>query len=602
MSTDNDRGRSDTNFTNLTFDDIKQSLISKAKLYYPDAYKDFSASSFGGMMIDLVSMVSEQLNFYAQFIANENFAETSRTTYALKTQGDKVGQKINNKYTSTAMMSLFTYIPASMIGSMPDKKYSHRILAGAKMVNNLGSVFTTIQDAVVSLDKKNFVGTHFSTDGSKNTYYTYETKVMAISGEEKEVNIEIGNSQKFLRVDLKTLATDILSVVDASGNQYYEVDNLSQNMIFRSISDRSNSDPLRPELVAPFPVPRRFVVEDDGERTFLVFGFGSQKNLQKKPIADPSEISLKMTGKNHIPDVVFDPSRLFESDGFGIAPQNTTLTVRYRSNTTENSNSAIDTVNQLVSAELVFDDASGLEEQKLNYIKNISNISCTNKEPFNGALTFTTKKEIVETISAAKGLQGRAVTSKDYAAASYLLPPKYGSIKRASLVKDDNDFRRNLNIYVVSEDSSKKLQTSSKALKQNLKTWLNQVRMVSDSIDVFDAKIINLGLVFDIVSSERANKATVLSGIREALFDELTLGTPEIGQHFSIGEVERILNSMKQVLRVNLVKVVLKMGENYSGIRHDIPSNVSPDGSLVYIPKDCIWEIKFVEDIIGKIQ
>ena len=87
--TDTNRGSSNTDFTNLTFDQIKNDLVNKAKIYYPDSYRDFNASSFGAMMIDLMAMVGEQLNFYAQFIANENYAETSRTTYSLKTHGER---------------------------------------------------------------------------------------------------------------------------------------------------------------------------------------------------------------------------------------------------------------------------------------------------------------------------------------------------------------------------------------------------------------------------------------------------------------------------------------------------------------------------------
>jgi len=217
-------------------------------------------------------------------------------------------------------------------------------------------------------------------------------------------------------------------------------------------------------------------------------------------------------------------------------------------------------------------------------------------------MTYTTKQEIVQKIKGAKGSQSRAVTLKDYASVAYIMPPKFGVIKRAAMVRDDNDFRRNLNLYVISQDSSGNLQQASSALKQNLRTWINSLRMVSDSIDIFDANIINLGIFFDIVSSDKINSASILSEVRQKLFDELTLATPEIGQSFSIGEVERILNSMREVVRVNSVKIVMKRGPNYSDTRHDIPSNVSPDGGLIYIPKNCIWEIKFADDITGKVQ
>ena len=93
-----------------------------------------------------------------------------------------------------------------------------------------------------------------------------------------------------------------------------------------------------------------------------------------------------------------------------------------------------------------------------------------------------------------------------------------------------------------------------------------------------------------------------MSEIRNKLFEELTLAKSEIGQSFSIGEVEKILSSIPSVVRFNGVKVVSKSGTDYSDIRYDIASNVSPDGGLIYIPEDSIWELKNATDIVGKVQ
>ena len=157
-------------------------------------------------------------------------------------------------------------------------------------------------------------------------------------------------------------------------------------------------------------------------------------------------------------------------------------------------------------------------------------------------------------------------------------------------------------MYVISQDADGNLQQASDPLKNNLKTWLNSVRMVTDTVDIFDAKIINVGLEIDIVVDQRTNLSTVLSEVREKVFAELTLVRPEIGQSFSVGDVEKVLSKIPYVVRVNSVKVVLKSGSGYSSTRFDIASNVSPDGGMIYIPDDCIWEIKSASDITGKIQ
>ena len=66
--------------------------------------------------------------------------------------------------------------------------------------------------------------------------------------------------------------------------------------------------------------------------------------------------------------------------------------------------------------------------------------------------------------------------------------------------------------------------------------------------------------------------------------------------------MERLLGTMKEVARVNSVKIVSKFGTGYSDTRYDVSSNISPDGGLVFLPKNCIWEIKSRDDITGKIQ
>ena len=597
----NNRGSTDTNFTNTTFDEIKAKLLERAKTYYPDTYKDFNASSFGAMMFDMVAMMSEQLNFYANYVANENFVQTSRQFSSLERRGKENGIQINNAITSTGVVKFYTAIPADSTLGTVDTTYAHRILKGAVVTTAAGGRFTTTEDVVVDLSTDKIIGTTFSNDDSRITYYVYESEAPVVSGEERTISVNIGTYQKFLKVEVKDFTvSEILEVVDLNGNQYYEVDNLSQNVIYLPLADRAENDSTTPSKLVPLPVPRRFTVEHEDGRTFLVFGFGSEDNLKVKNVADPSDIALKQTAKNYVIDNVFDPAKLLSTDKFGVAPQNTTLNITYRSNTTENSNAAVNAISSISSAEVVFENESSLDTNKVSFIRSTAGVK--NLEPINGTLSFSTTQEVSQMLKASLGSQGRAVTLQDYVASAYAMPSKFGSIKRAAIVRDVNDLKRNLNMYVISQDADGNLQQASTSLKNNLKTWLNSVRMITDTIDIFDAKIINLGLEIDVVVSQKTNFSTALSEIRQKLFEDLTLAKSEIGQSFSIGEVEKILSAIPFVVRFNSVKVVSKSGTGYSDIRYDISSNVSPDGGLIYIPEDSIWELKNATDITGKVQ
>ena len=599
----NKRGSSDTDFTNVTFDDIKSRLLARAKTYHPKTYKDFNDSSFGSLMVDLVALMSEQLNFYANYVANENFTNTARTYTSLEKKAMENGIQLNNSITSTGMVKFYTAIPADSTLGTIDESYTHRILKGAVVTTPAGGRFTTTEDVLVDPNKENIVGTTFSEDGARITYYVYESEAPVISGEDRTISVDVGTYQKFLKIEVRDFTvSEILKVTDLNNNEYYEVGALSTEEILVASLNRSEVDPVTPSNLVKLPVPRRFTVEHEGGRTFLVFGQGSQGDLMVKKVADPSEVAVKKTAKNYISNdiQVVNPANFLETGKFGIAPQNTTLNITYRSNTTENSNAPVNSITTISSAEIVFENENALDQAKVNFIRQ--NASVTNSEPINGTLSFESTQEISQILKASLGAQSRAVTLQDYVAASYAMPSKFGSLKRVAIMRDTTSLKRNLNMYVIAQDKKGNLQQASTALKKNLKTWLNSVRMVTDTIDIFDAKIINLGLEVDVVVSEKSNFATAMSEIRSKLFEDLTLTKSEIGQAFSIGDVEKILSSMSSIVRFNSIKVVAKSGEGYSDIRYDIASNISPDGGLIYIPEDSIWELKNSTDITGKVQ
>ncbi len=69
-------------------------------------------------------------------------------------------------------------------------------------------------------------------------------------------------------------------------------------------------------------------------------------------------------------------------------------------------------------------------------------------------------------------------------------------LKRVKIIRDQDSFKRNLNLYVLSEDANKILLLQVRVLKNNLKVWLNNYRMINDTIDILDPKIINIRIKF----------------------------------------------------------------------------------------------------------
>jgi hypothetical protein len=72
------------------------------------------------------------------------------------------------------------------------------------------------------------------------------------------------------------------------------------------------------------------------------------------------------------------------------------------------------------------------------------------------------------------------------------MPAKFGAVKRANIIQDTNSVKRNLNLYVIAEDSNGNLAAASNTLKENVKVWLNQYKMINDSVDILYASIVNI--------------------------------------------------------------------------------------------------------------
>lgn len=604
MSQDNNnRGLTNTEYTSVTFDEIKRKLINRSQTYYPDTYRDFSKTSFGSLMFDLVAMVGEQLNFYAQFVANEGFVEFARTGIGLTQGARRAGVYLGDTPPQgTVRVDCPMVVGTDQI--TPDPNGGYIILAGTLMSGESGATVELAENIVINPAVDIPIATTFTEDGTRALVLHVTKEAKAIAGTIKKFVVEVGPEPKsHIRINIPDPScSEILSIFDANGNEYSQVDNLSYNVVTKSLTFKNADSGTLVEKMIDMPVPRRFRFYMEESNKFIEFGYGSEKNLKiSEQPADSKDFFLQKPGHRPISERVILPEKYLESDKYGVAPNDTTLTITYRSNTSENSNITIGGINTITSAELIFDNEIEFGEDNINFIRN--NLSCINTEPFNGLVRFQSTKEIAMTCQAAMGAQGRAVTEKDFVGMSYAMPPKYGKIKKSSIYKDVNGLRKNLNMYCIAEDSDGNLQKPSSQLRENLRTWLSSVKMMTDTVDVFDAEILNLGLSLDITLKNKEDMNTALPKIRSFLYEELTLTTPEIGQPFSIGEVERILNLMPLVQRVNEVKVRVKNGTGYSNTRYNISGdNVAPDGSMIYMPENFVWEIKNQSDITGIIK
>ena len=434
------------------------------------------------------------------------------------------------------------------------------------------------------------------------THYVVKAKGRIISGFFTQEFIDVGSFKSFqkIRLPFNNIA-EILSVTDSEGHEYYEVEHMSQDTIYKEVRNvDTNTQDLTPKVLKPVSVPRRFVVERERLETFIIFGYGSEEDIKIDKVIDPTNIVLNQYARDYVLDTSFDPTNLLGSDKFGVAPVNTTLRILYRVNNSNNPNAAAGAINQLGNVDMTFANIANLIPSSVAEVR--SSLEVYNDEPVIGNVTTPSAYELKVRTKNFFPTQNRAVTKKDYETLVYSMPPRFGAIKRCAVTQDPDSFKRNLNMYVISEDNEGNLVESNSTLKQNLKFWLNDYRMVNDSIDILDAKIINLQVNFTIVTESNKNKFDILDTCLLQLREKMARHF-DIGEPFSFTDVYTTLNRIDGVADTIDVTVQQKAGGLYSSVGIDLDNLMTSDGRFIMCPINCIFEVKYpVLDINGNVK
>tara|TARA_B100000287_G_scaffold139197_1_gene131143 strand:+ start:1193 stop:3004 length:1812 start_codon:yes stop_codon:yes gene_type:complete len=589
-------------YTSRSFNNIKEDLVNYVKRYYPDTYKDFNDASFGSLVMDTVAYTGDILSFYLDYQANESFLDTANEYNNVVKLTRQMGYKYRGRASTHGYVSFFILVPADTTGLGPDTRYVPVLKRRTEVASTAGENFILTDDVDFRNASNEIVVGKVNTQTGLPTHYIIKATGRVISGRLVQKNITFGSFKKFNKVLLgDSNVAEILECTDKEGHEYYEVEHLAQDVIYREIpnSDSATRD-AAPMLLKPTAVPRRFVLERNRGETFMHFGYGSEEDIKIDKVVDPANIVLNQFGRDYVTNTDFDPSNLLGSDKFGVSPVNTILRVIFRVNSSANPNASVGSVSQIIRSLYSFEDQTALDQGKLNSVR--SSLECTNDTPIVGHANIPTTEELKVRTKSFFATQNRAVTREDYKSLVYNMPPRYGAVKRCAVLQDKDSFKRNLNMYVISENKKGNLTNSNDIIKSNIKTWLNEYRMVNDTLDIMDAKIINLSLSFTIVTKGGYDKFRVLDECLRTLRNRY-LRHFDIAEPFSFTEVYSTLNRIEGVADTTDVTVLNQNGGAYSQAALDITANITPDGRFIACPLNGIFEVKFPTiDIKGSVK
>jgi hypothetical protein len=595
-------------YLNKDFGAFKTELQQYAKTYFPTTYNDFTEATPGNMFIEMASYVGDVMSFYLDTQTQENFLLYAKEKENLYAQAYVMGYRPKASYASSTNVDIYQLVPSITNGGITTPDYA---TYGAIVPANTSLTSTTNGTKFLTTQQVDFTDTG-STEITfvDSNYYLFKKSVPAISAEIKETTINVGSNNKFATAIITdTNILQILNVTGSGGNQWYEVPYLAQTSIFKPLANPSYNTDQVPYLLQLQNTPRRFVSRILSDNTLeLEFGAGLSSNkTDTQIIPTPSNIQAGVVPGISLLTNNYNEAGTFFTQEYGLVP-NGELTVKYlvgggiTSNVPANDLTTIDTTG------VTFPGGGGA----LNDIV-LSSIVSSNPNPSSGGRNGDTVDEIRQNALYAYSTQLRAVTKDDYIVRAMSMPADYGTVAKAYISQDLNTNPQEtvahtnpsnplaLDLYVLSYNSDKQLTAAAPTLKQNLVTYLNQYRMVTDAINIKDAYYINIGLNFDIiVLSGYANKDVITNCIN-VLKDYFNTDKWQINQPITLSDIQSRLLQVRGVQSVVKLEVINKQGGNYSQYGYDI-AGATKNGNIYPSLDPAIFEVRFPDvDIQGRV-
>jgi hypothetical protein len=636
----------DVKYLNKDFSGFRDGLIEFAKTYFPNTYNDFNESDPGMMFIEMASYVGDTLSYYMDEQFKESmlaFAEEKKTIYEIA-QG--YGYRPRQSSPASVTLDVFQTVPArtditdSDGRRAPNEDYCLQIDAGLQATSTNGTVFRTTGDVVFS-DSSSMSPRQddiFEVDDDSNiTKWLLKKQVRAVSGTVVTEYITFGAAEQYKRIALQNSPVlEIISVTDGDGNKWYEVPFLAQDTVFADFANTTNNSPdlvngrnFAPFLLKLVKTSKRFktYIRPDG-KTEMRFGAGTSTSSDEEIIPNPSSVGSSLPGTPSFLDTSFDPANFLKTETYGQCPTNTTLTIKYSYGGGIDDNVGSDTINNITAQSATFDNSLSLDSNLQTITLNSSAV--TNPNPATGGGGAETIENIRVNAAAYFQAQSRAVTKDDYITRVYSLPAKYGNIAKVYMIQDeqvaatgqneaDPTFQSNplaLNMYCLGYSNTKSLVRLNSAVKENIKTYLTQYRMMTDAVQIKDAWICNIGIDFAIYTKRGFNKNEVLLGCVDKIKLYFNIDKWQINQPIILADVASELLGVEGVATVvkplesstELISVTNKWGTmnglNYSQNIYQIEQEASIFNSVVYPPIDpTIFEIKHPNsDIRGRVM
>ncbi len=616
----------DIRYTDRDFNTIKAQLEQYSKTYFPDTFNDFTETSTGMLFMEMAAYVGDVLSFYLDNQIQETFIQKARQTTNLYALAYSLGYV--PKVTTVAKVDVDYYqqVPAVLSASVyvPDYNYALLVPENTQITSKSNSSIKFLTEDVVDFSASSSLDptivSVYQIAAGNPTYYLLKKTRKATSATINTKSFTFTNAKKFDTVNINDAnIIGVLDCFDTNGNQWYEVPNLAQESVYNSIRNTNTNDPNFitdpevPYLLELKAVQRRFATRFVTSGSLqLQFGAGSTNSTTEEIIPNPDNVGLGLPFDKTKLTTAFSPTNFVFTDTYGIAPYNTTLTVRYltgggaAANVAAGELTGVDDTNvTFVNQPIVATPA--VTDTLANQI--FASLATNNELAADGGGDGDTVEELRQNALGNFQNQLRTVTTQDYLVRALSMPANLGVIAKAHAEPQKiGDYQSGelpsvLDLYVLSYDINRRLRTASNTLKRNLQTYLSEYRMINDSINIKDAYIINIGIDFEIVVNPNFNNSETLTACINALQNYFQIDKWQINEPIILKNITVLLSQVTgvQIVKNIIIKNLTGVSLGYSDFAYDTQAATIND--VVYPSIDpMVFEVKYPnQDILGRV-
>ena len=605
----------DIKYINRDFSDFRARLVEYSKTYFPNTFNDFTPASVGMMFMEQSAYVGDVLSFYLDNQFQETFTQYAQQTDSIYELAYMFGYTPKVSSVAQVTVDFYQQLPAKQVGTeyVPDYDYALTVGENTTISSQNGTTFL-IQDKVdfsISSSQDLTEVSVYQIAGNIPQYFLLKKTRNAVSA---TIGTAIFNFTDPIPFNTVTFSPNnfikVLDIIDSDGNKWYEVDHLGQEMVLDPIKNTNINDPNKvdntPYLLRLKKVARRFATRVlSPTQIQLQFGAGSPDTVDEEIVPNANNVGIGLPFIQNKLTAAYSPVNFLYTGTYGISPSNTTLNVRYLTGGGVGSNIPSNTLTTVSTANVRFNNTN-LNTTTANYIFN--SLSSNNSIAASGGKGGDTVEEVRQNTLALIASQKRSVTADDYLIRALSMPSDFGAISKAyieqpKLTDTQISTIETLSLYVLSQNSNGLLDYASQTLKNNLRTYLSQYRMIGDSIEIKDAFIINIAVNFEIIVLPEYNNNEVLLTCVNALKNYFVIDKWQLNQPIMLRDLYVLLDRIKGVQTVKTVSISNKAGttSGYSQYAYDITG--ATQNQVIYPSLDpSIFEVRYPNsDIKGKV-